>query len=135
MAALRSVQASRKGSLWEHVRGLAAAVACAARPCGWSVVSSLDEGASDQPTPASSAVPPTTRATLISPNPAKGSSGPGPDCPVERNRLSATILRQPKIPLAGLDPAIHAFLDFGDLGGQRVDARIKSGQGVPTVAL
>jgi len=29
---------------------------------------------------------------------------------------------------------IHAFLDFGDFGNQGVDARIKSGQGAPTVA-
>src|SRR5438477_13154950 len=37
----------------------------------------------------------------------------GPDsihgCPVERNRLSPTIHTQPKIPLAGLDPAIYVF--------------------------
>jgi hypothetical protein len=32
--------------------------------------------------------------------------------------------------LAGLDPAIYVFLAFGDLGGQDVDARNKSGQGV-----
>src|SRR5271170_3629141 len=53
----------------------------------------------------------------------------GCDCPVERSWSSATILRQPKIPVAGLDPATHVFLGFGDLGGQGVDARIKSGQG------
>jgi hypothetical protein len=56
-------------------------------------------------------------------------------CLVERNWLSTTILRQSKIPLAGLDPAIHVFLHFGDLSGQGVDARIKSWQGVLTVAL
>src|SRR5712671_5260147 len=55
-------------------------------------------------------------------------------CPVERNRLSPTIHTQPKIPLAGLDPAISVFLGFGDFGGQGVDARNKSGQGVLTVA-
>jgi hypothetical protein len=30
---------------------------------------------------------------------------------------------------------IHVFLGFGDIGGQGVDARIKSGQGVVLVAL
>jgi len=54
-------------------------------------------------------------------------------CPVEGNRLSRTIHTQPKTPLAGLDPAIHASLRLGDLGGEDVDARIKSGQGVRTV--
>ena len=43
--------------------------------------------------------------------------------------MSRTIHTQPKIPLAGLDPAIYVFLAFGDLGGQVVDARNKSGQG------
>src|SRR6266403_5144629 len=55
-------------------------------------------------------------------------------CPVEGNRLSPTIHTQPKIPLAGLDPAIYVFRGFGDLGGQDVDARNKSGQGALTVA-
>jgi hypothetical protein len=36
--------------------------------------------------------------------------------------------------LAGLDPAIYVFRGFGDLGGQDVDARNKSGQGVFTIA-
>jgi len=49
--------------------------------------------------------------------------------------LSATIHTQPKVPLAGLDPAIYVFLGFCDPGGQNVDARNKSGQGVLTVAL
>ena len=40
------------------------------------------------------------------------------------------IYTQPKIPLAGLDPAIHVFPDLDDLGGQDVDARTKSGQSV-----
>jgi hypothetical protein len=31
--------------------------------------------------------------------------------------------------LAGLDPTIRVFLGFGDLGGQEVNARNKSGQG------
>jgi hypothetical protein len=44
--------------------------------------------------------------------------------------LFATIHSQPKIPLAGLDPAIHVFLRLDDLGGQDVDARTKSGQSV-----
>jgi hypothetical protein len=48
--------------------------------------------------------------------------------------LFATIHTQPKIPLAGLDPAIYVLLGFGNLGGQGVDARNKSGQGVFTVA-
>ena len=38
------------------------------------------------------------------------------------------IHTQPKIPLAGLDPAIYVFLAFDDLDGQDVDARNKSGQ-------
>ena len=49
--------------------------------------------------------------------------------------MSPTIHTQPKIPLAGLDPAIYVFLGFGDLGSQNVGARNKSGQGVLTVAL
>jgi hypothetical protein len=36
--------------------------------------------------------------------------------------------------LAGLGPAIYVFLGFSDFGGQGVDARNKSGQGVLTVA-
>jgi hypothetical protein len=36
--------------------------------------------------------------------------------------------------LAGLVPAIYVFRRFGDLGGQDVDARNKSGQGVFAVA-
>jgi hypothetical protein len=36
--------------------------------------------------------------------------------------------------LAGLDPAIYVYLGLGDLGGQAVDARNKSGQGILTVA-
>ena len=55
-------------------------------------------------------------------------------CPVKENRLSATIHTQPKTPLAGLDPAIYVFLAFSDPGGQDVDARNKSGQGVLTAA-
>jgi hypothetical protein len=55
-------------------------------------------------------------------------------CPVEGNRLSPTIHTQPKIPLAGLDPAIYVFRGFGDLGGRDVDARNKSVQGALTVA-
>jgi hypothetical protein len=51
-------------------------------------------------------------------------------CQVEGNRLFATIHTQSKIPLAGLDPAIHFFLGLDDLGGQDVDARNKSGQSV-----
>jgi hypothetical protein len=43
------------------------------------------------------------------------------------------IHTQPKIPLAGLGPAIYVFRGFGDFGGQGVDARNKSGQGVPWV--
>ena len=39
-------------------------------------------------------------------------------CPVQGNRLSLTIRTQPKIPLAGLDPAIHVFLGFGDLAAK-----------------
>jgi hypothetical protein len=56
-------------------------------------------------------------------------------CPVEGNRLSAMMHSQPKIPVAGLDPAIHISLDLGDLRGQDVDARNKSGQSVLTVVL
>jgi hypothetical protein len=37
--------------------------------------------------------------------------------------------------LARLDPAIYVFLGFGDLGGQDLDARNKSGQGPLTVVL
>src|SRR5690242_5957379 len=37
-------------------------------------------------------------------------AGQAHGCPVEGNRLSATIHTQPKIPLAGLDPAIYVFL-------------------------
>jgi hypothetical protein len=57
---------------------------------------------------------------------------PEPDhgCPVEGNRLFTMIHTQPKIPLAGLDPAIHVFLGLDDLGGQDVDTRTKSGQSV-----
>jgi hypothetical protein len=40
------------------------------------------------------------------------------------------IYAQPKIPLAGLDPATHVFLRLDDLGGKDVDARNKSGQSV-----
>jgi hypothetical protein len=36
-------------------------------------------------------------------------------------------------PVAGLDPAIHAFPRLGRSGFQDVDARIKSGQGVLSV--
>jgi hypothetical protein len=36
--------------------------------------------------------------------------------------------------MAGLNPAIYVFLGFGDLGGQDVDARNKSGQGVLAAA-
>ena len=71
-------------------------------------------------------------------------------CPVEGNRLSATMHSQPKIPMAkipmaGLDPwafsprtlsvGIHVSLGLGDLRGQDVDARNKSGQSVLTVVL
>jgi hypothetical protein len=61
---------------------------------------------------------------------------PEPDhgCPVEGNRLFTMIHTQPKIPLAGLDPAIHVFLGLDDLGGQDVDTRIKSGHSLLTVA-
>jgi hypothetical protein len=55
-------------------------------------------------------------------------------CPVEGNRLPPTIHTQAKIPLAGLDPAIYVFRGLGYLGGQDVDARNKSGQGVLTIA-
>jgi hypothetical protein len=61
-------------------------------------------------------------------------AGPSPATTVEGNRLSATIHTKPMIPLAGLDPAIHVFLGLGDLGGQDVDTRNKSGQSVLTVA-
>jgi hypothetical protein len=62
-------------------------------------------------------------------------AGLGPAVRFEGNWLSPTIHRQPKIPLAGLDPAIYVFLGFGDPGGRDVDARNKSGQGVLTVVL
>src|SRR5271170_7836773 len=70
----------------------------------------------------------------LTPGDAERNQGPDHGCPVEGNRFSAAIHTQLKIPVAGLDPAIHVFLGFGDLGGQGVDARIKSGQGVLTVA-
>jgi hypothetical protein len=37
--------------------------------------------------------------------------------PVEENRLFTMIHTQPKVLLAGLDPAIHVFLVLDDLGG------------------
>jgi hypothetical protein len=41
-----------------------------------------------------------------------GCPGQAHGCPVERNRLSPTIHTQPKIPLAGLGPAINVFLGW-----------------------
>jgi hypothetical protein len=79
---------------------------------------------------------PSSRLYLSSPGLSRGSLDyrVEPRRPVEGNRLSPTIHTQPKIPLAGLGPAIHVFLGFGDSGGQDVDARNKSGQGALAVA-
>jgi hypothetical protein len=48
--------------------------------------------------------------------------------------VDPAIHTQPKISLVGPDPATYVFRGFGDLGGQDVDARNKSGQWVFTVA-